>query len=54
MTCADILTELLGDGPRRVGLITLDRPKALNAPSDARMGKSGQALLAFDRDGAVG
>jgi enoyl-CoA hydratase len=30
----NIVTEVCGDGVRRVGLITLNRPKALNALSD--------------------
>ena len=54
MAYENILTELRGDGPRRVGLITLNRPKALNALSDALMDELGQALLAFDRDEAIG
>ena len=32
----------------RVGLITLNRPKALNALNDALMNELGEALLAFD------
>jgi enoyl-CoA hydratase len=38
----------------RVGLITLHRPKALNALNDALMDELGAALLAFDADDAVG
>lgn len=38
----------------RVGLITLNRPKALNALNDALMNELGQALLAFDGDDAIG
>jgi enoyl-CoA hydratase len=38
----------------RVGLITLNRPKALNALNDALMDELGQALLAFDADEAIG
>jgi enoyl-CoA hydratase len=38
----------------RVGWITLDRPAALNALNDALMDQLGAALLAFDRDAAVG
>lgn len=38
----------------RVGLVTLNRPKALNALNDALMDELGAALLAFDRDDAVG
>jgi enoyl-CoA hydratase len=38
----------------RVGLITLNRPKQLNALSPALMNELGAALAAFDGDGAVG
>jgi len=46
----NILIESLG----RVGLITLNRPKALNALNDALMSELGQALLSFDRDDDIG
>ena len=54
MTEAVILTELLGSTERRVGLITLNRPKQLNALNDTLMEQLGAALLAWDRDAAVG
>ncbi len=38
----------------KVGLITLDRPSALNALCDGLMTELGDALRAFDADGAVG
>ena len=38
----------------RVGLITLNRPKALNALNDRLMDELGAALLAFDDDPAIG
>ena len=38
----------------KVGLITLDRPSALNALCDQLMTEVGQALRAFDADAAVG
>jgi len=38
----------------RVGLITLSRPKAMNALNDALMSELGQALAAFDADAEVG
>ena len=38
----------------RVGLITLNRPKALNALNDALMDELGDALLAFDADENIG
>src|SRR5690349_24219037 len=45
-----ILVETRG----RVGLITLNRPKALNALCDQLMTELGDALRAFDNDDAVG
>ncbi|HSU20704.1 MAG TPA: enoyl-CoA hydratase [Variovorax sp.] len=38
----------------KVGLITLNRPKALNALNDALMTELGTALQAFDADEAIG
>lgn len=38
----------------RVGLITLDRPKQLNALNDQLMNELGAALLAFDGDDGIG
>jgi len=38
----------------RVGLITLNRPKALNALNDQLMDELGAALLAFDADDGIG
>jgi len=38
----------------RVGLLTLNRPKALNALNDALMDELGAALLAFDADPGIG
>ncbi|MBV9734805.1 MAG: enoyl-CoA hydratase [Acidisphaera sp.] len=45
-----IVTETHG----RVGLIRLDRPKALNALCDQLMAELGEQLLAFDADRAIG
>jgi enoyl-CoA hydratase len=45
-----ILTETRG----RVGLITLNRPKALNALCDQLMEELGEALRAYDADDAIG
>jgi len=50
MTYQNILTEVRG----RVGLITLNRPKALNALNDQLMDELGQALGGFDADEAIG
>jgi len=49
-----ILTEVRGDGPRKTGLVTLNRPKQLNALNDALMDALGAALLAFDADDGIG
>jgi len=46
----NILVESRG----RVGLVTLNRPKALNALNDALMSELGQALLSLDRDDDIG
>jgi len=45
-----VLTETHG----RVGLIRLNRPAQLNALNDELMDALGEALLAFDADGAIG
>ena len=54
MTYECILTAVHGDGPRKTGLITLNRPKALNALNDQLMDELGEALLAFDADDGIG
>jgi len=50
MPYENILVETRG----RVGLITLNRPKALNALNDALMDELGTALLAFEADEGIG
>ncbi|HEX5639339.1 MAG TPA: enoyl-CoA hydratase [Burkholderiaceae bacterium] len=50
MSYENILVETRG----RVGLVTLNRPKALNALNDKLMDELGEALLAFDGDEAIG
>ncbi|ESH85866.1 enoyl-CoA hydratase [Cupriavidus sp. HPC(L)] len=50
MAYDNILVETRG----RVGLVTLNRPKALNALNDALMDELGAALTAFDQDEAIG
>ncbi len=54
MTDPLILTDTRGGGQRRIGLITLNRPKQLNALNDALMDELGAALLAFDADRDIG
>jgi enoyl-CoA hydratase len=46
--------NILVDRRDRVGLITLNRPKALNALNDQLMDELGAALLAFDADDGIG
>ncbi|MDR5803965.1 enoyl-CoA hydratase [Caballeronia sp. LZ001] len=50
MAYENLLVETRG----RVGLITLNRPKALNALNDALMDELGAALKAFDADEDIG
>jgi enoyl-CoA hydratase len=50
MTYENILVETRA----RVGLITLNRPKQLNALNDALMNELGAALLDFDDDDSIG
>ncbi|WP_119461565.1 enoyl-CoA hydratase [Rhodospirillaceae bacterium SYSU D60014] len=47
-------SHIIAEKKGRVGLITLNRPKALNALSDALIGELGQALDAFEADGEIG
>jgi len=50
MSYENILTETVG----KVGVIRLNRPKALNALNDGLMTDLGEALLAFDADADIG
>jgi enoyl-CoA hydratase len=54
MTYDCILTELRGSGALKAALITLHRPKQLNALNDTLMDELGTALKAFDADDSVG
>ena len=54
MTEPVIQTDVHGEGERRTGVITLHRPKQLNALNDALMDQLGAALLAFDADDTIG
>jgi enoyl-CoA hydratase len=49
-----ILTAVHGEGPRKTGLITLNRVKQLNALNDQLMDELGAALKAFDADAGIG
>jgi enoyl-CoA hydratase len=50
MSFENIIVETRG----RVGLVTLNRPRMLNALNDRLMDELGQALLAFDVDDTIG
>jgi enoyl-CoA hydratase len=49
-----LLTELRDTGPLKTALVTLNRPKQLNALNDALMDELGSALQRFDADDGVG
>lgn len=49
-----VLTAEHGDGALRIGVITLNRSKQLNALSDALMDELGTALSAYDADDRIG
>ena len=49
-----ILTEVRGESALKTGLITLNRPKQLNALNDGLMDELGAALKAFDADAGIG
>src|SRR4051812_26161234 len=50
MPYQNLLSEIRG----RIGLITLNRPKQLNALNDALMDELGEALAGFDADERIG
>ena len=54
MTYETILVDTRGSGERRIGLVTLNRPKQLNALNDTLMDELGAALQAFDADEGIG
>ena len=58
MSYENILTAIHGkgdgEGARRTALITLNRPKQLNALNDALMDELGAALRGFDADPGIG
>ena len=54
MTYEMIVTRTEGPDSRQVGIVTLNRPKQLNALNDQLMDELGRALKAFDADDSVG
>jgi len=54
MAYEHIITAEHGDVGLRVGVVTLNRPKQLNALNDALMDELGAALQAYDADPAIG
>jgi enoyl-CoA hydratase len=54
MNYETILTSTHGPDNRQVGIITLNRPKQLNALNDQLMDELGAALKAFDADASIG
>ena len=54
MSFENITTEVRGELARKTGMITLNRPKQLNALNDALMDELGTALKAFDADAGIG
>ena len=54
MTYDTILTTTQGPDSRKVGIITLNRPKQLNALNDQLMDELASALKAFEADDTVG
>ena len=54
MTYENVLTAEHGDGALRTGVVTLNRPKQLNALNDALMDDLGAALRAYDADDGIG
>ena len=49
-----IVTSTQGRDSRQVGIVTLNRPKQLNALNDQLMDELGAALKAFDADAGIG
>ena len=54
MSDPTVLSAVHGSGERRTALITLHRPKQLNALNDELMDALGAALLTFDADDSIG
>ena len=54
MTYETVLTSTHGPDARQVGVVTLSRPKQLNALNNQLMDELGSALKAFDADDSIG
>ncbi len=54
MTQTCILTAVHGEGDRKTAVITLNRPKQLNALNDTLMDELGAALKGYDADPGIG
>ena len=54
MTYETIVTSTQGPDARQVGIVTLNRPKQLNALNNELMDELGAALKAFDADDSIG
>ncbi len=54
MTFETIITSTQGPDSRKVGIITLNRPKQLNALNEQLMDEMASALQAFDADDSIG
>ena len=54
MTYETIVTSTQGPDARQVGVVTLNRPKQLNALNNQLMDELGSALKAFDADASIG
>ena len=54
MTYETVLTSAHGPDARQVGVVTLSRPKQLNALNNQLMDELGSALKAFDADDSIG
>ena len=54
MTYELIVTSTQGPDSRKVGIVTLNRPKQLNALNNEQMDELGSALNAFDADDSIG
>ena len=54
MTFETIITTTQGPDNRKVGIVTLNRPKQLNALNDKLMDELASALKAYDADDGIG